>query len=254
MIIGAQGYTIRDFAKTAEEAAVSLKKLKEIGYNTLQLSGFGDIEPKLMAEIAAENGIKIVVTHTNPDLILNETEKVIANHKIYGCNEVGIGSMPAKYHSEEGVKQFIKDYKAPARLLHENGMQLHYHNHAFEFEKTPQGETFFDMLVNGTTADEMKFIIDVYWVHYAGKSPCEVIKKLNGRIDICHLKDMKVVNNELRMAAVMDGNLNFDEIIAACDEAGVKYGMVEQDNSYEKNPFDELALSYKNLKSKNQKF
>ena len=36
--IGAQGYTIRDFIKTPEDLETSLKKLKDIGYQAIQLS------------------------------------------------------------------------------------------------------------------------------------------------------------------------------------------------------------------------
>ena len=39
MNIGAQFFTIRDFCKTTEELAESLKRVADIGYKTIQLSG-----------------------------------------------------------------------------------------------------------------------------------------------------------------------------------------------------------------------
>lgn len=45
MIIGAQGYTIRNFVRNEEEIKNSIKKLKEIGYNCLQVSAFGPRRP-----------------------------------------------------------------------------------------------------------------------------------------------------------------------------------------------------------------
>ena len=52
------------------------------------------------------------------------------------------------------------------------------------------------------------------------------------------------------MCEVMEGNLNWDSIIAACEEAGAGYAMVEQDNAAEGDAFASMALSYKNLTTK----
>ena len=69
MKIGAQGFTIRDFVKTPADIEASLKKLHDIGYTSLQVSAFGEIEPTRLRAIADENELSIVVTHTNPDRI-----------------------------------------------------------------------------------------------------------------------------------------------------------------------------------------
>ena len=42
--IGAQYYTIRDFCQTLEDFRESCKKVAEIGYKTVQLSGIGDFK------------------------------------------------------------------------------------------------------------------------------------------------------------------------------------------------------------------
>lgn len=69
-----------------------------------------------------------------------------------------------------------------------------------------------------------------------------------GRIDVIHFKDMKMHGHEQRFAAVMDGNMDFKSIIEACEKTGIQYAMIEQDNCYDRNPFDELKLrSQENL-------
>ena len=86
------------------------------------------------------------------------------------------------------------------------------------------------------------------------KGIAKQIEMLKGRIDVCHLKDMRIVGEERRTAAVMDGNLAWDEILAACESAGVEYAMIEQDDTYGINPFDELKLSHDNLQTLGVKF
>lgn len=247
MIIGAQGYTIREFAQNEADFRETAKKLHDIGFKTLQVSGFGDIDPHVIRAICDENELKIIVTHTNPMLILEETEKVIENHKILGCQHVGIGAMPEKYRgSLEGMRAFLKDFSDAADKLHAAGMKLHYHNHGFEYEKF-EGKCLLDWMAEETDPEKWGFILDVHWTQFGGRSPSRQILDLAGRIDVLHFKDMKMVDNKQRFAAVMDGNMDFDAILEACEETGIPYAMIEQDDCYGKDPFDELALSAKNL-------
>ena len=81
----------------------------------------------------------------------------------------------------------------------------------------------------------------------AGRSPQVQIEKMAGRIDVIHFKDMKMHGHEQRFAAVMDGNMDFKSIIEACEKTGIQYAMIEQDNCYDRSPFDELKLSAENL-------
>ena len=247
MIIGAQGFTIRDFAQNEADLRVTAKKLHDIGFKTLQVSGFGPMDPHIIREICDENELQIIVTHTNPMLILEDTETVIENHKALGCKHVGIGAMPEKYRgSLEGMRAFLKDFSEAADKLHAAGMKLHYHNHGFEYEKF-EGKCLIDWMAEETDPEKWGFILDVHWTQFGGRSPSRQILDFAGRIDVLHLKDMKMVDNKHRFAAVMDGNMDFDAILEACEETGIPYAMIEQDDCYGEDPFKELALSAKNL-------
>lgn len=248
MEIGAQLYTIREHIQNPKDIAESFKKIADIGYKTVQVSAIGEIEPEALRDIAKSCELKIVVTHTNPDKVLNRIDTVIKEHKIFGCTHIGLGGMPTKYRGNlEGLREFIKDYTVVAKKLNEHGMKLHYHNHAFEYERFASNIAF-DVLVNETDPQLWGFILDMYWVQVAGRNPATQIEALSGRIDVCHFKDMKIVDNKQQTAAVYDGNIDYDEIIAACKKTNVAHAMVEQDDCYGANPFDMLALSYNNLK------
>lgn len=126
-------------------------------------------------------------------------------------------------------------------------MKLHYHNHAFEFEKFG-GNAPYDVLLNETDPKLWGFILDTYWIQYSGRSPAKQIQEMAGRIDVCHFKDMKIKDNKQLMSPVMEGNLCFDDIIEACKKTNVQHAMVEQDNCNGENPFDMLKLSLNNLR------
>lgn len=249
MQIGAQLYTVREFTQTPEDIAQTLKKIADIGYKTIQVSAFGPIEPERLDEIAKTNGLSIIVTHTNPDRILNDTKNVINEHKIFNCPHIGIGGMPDRYRTEgiSGYRQFIKEYNEAAKALNAEGLKLHYHNHGFEFEHH-DGLVPYDVLIAETDPSLWGFILDTYWIQFAGRTPAKQIEAMAGRIDVCHFKDMQISGYSQLMAPVLEGNLDFEAIFAACKKADIKYAMVEQDNCNGENPFDMLKLSFDNLK------
>lgn len=82
---------------------------------------------------------------------------------------------------------------------------------------------------------------------YGGRCPAHQVELLKGRIDVMHFKDLSIVGQERRTAPVMEGNLAWEELFEACRNAGVEYAMVEQDDTYGQDPFDELRISHDNL-------
>jgi sugar phosphate isomerase/epimerase len=259
MIIGAQGYTVREFAKDEAGIAETLRRVKEMGYNCFQMSAFGPIAPERVRELTDELGLSLVLTHCPPERILKDTDRLIREHEIMGCKNIGLGSMPNEYRGRgiAGVKEFVADYSAAVKRIGEAGLKFHYHNHAFEFERE-NGKTLIEWMADETDPVSWGFTADVYWAQFGGMNAARMFKMLKGRVDICHFKDFALVHkdgkDEQRMAPVMEGNLDWPAIMAACEEAGVQYALIEQDHTYGKDPFDELRVSYENLKRAGAQF
>lgn len=248
MQLGAQLYTLRTYTQTEKDFAFSMKKVREIGYKEVQISAIGPIAPEKVREICDANELKIVLTHTNQERIINDTENVIREHDILGCKYIGIGSMPDKYRNIEWFDHFAEDYKEAAKKISASGKLLMYHNHGFEFEKF-NGVRMIESLAEQFEPCEMGFTLDTYWVQAAGADPIEWIKKLHDRIPCVHLKDMEVRGFKSIMAPVLEGNMNFAGILKALEEAGnTEHLLVEQDECLE-SPFVCLEKSYKNLSS-----
>ena len=65
--IAAQLYTLRNFCKTPADIATSLKKVKQIGFDAVQVSGIGKIDPKELATILKGEGLACCATHIGLD-------------------------------------------------------------------------------------------------------------------------------------------------------------------------------------------
>lgn len=246
--IAAQLYTLRDFLKTPKDVAESFKKVSKIGYEAVQVSGMGPIDPVELKKIADDNGLEICATHIGFERMQQDIEGVIADHKLWNCKYVGLGSMPAEYRgSKEAYIKFAKDASVIARKLAEADLSFVYHNHAFEFIKF-DGKTGLEYLYEESDKEAFNAEIDTFWVQKGGSDPAAWIKKMKNRMDIVHFKDM-VINDkgEQIMAEVGEGNLNWPAILEACKEIGIKWHIVEQDVC-QRDPFESLAISLKNLK------
>lgn len=246
MVLGAQLYTLREYTQTAEDLDFSLEKVAAMGYTTVQISAIGPIPAEQVREICDKHGLKIVLTHTDPNRILNDTEAVIREHDKMGCDYIGIGMMPPKYRNPEWLEHFAKDYREPAKKIAAAGKLLMYHNHNLEFQKFG-GKLIMETLMESFAPQEMGFTLDTYWVQMGGADVCDWVRRLGDRIPCVHLKDMAVKGMEPIMAPVMEGNINFKKVVNTLKEIGkTKYVLVEQDVC-QGSPFDCLEQSYRNL-------
>ncbi len=100
MKLGVQLFSLRHATQTPDGIRETFHRVKKMGYEVVQVSGvpFSDmshVTPSYLAEISAEFGLPITCTHSALDRIINDTDKLIAEHKLFGCPVIGIGSMPA---------------------------------------------------------------------------------------------------------------------------------------------------------------
>ncbi|MFC1582039.1 sugar phosphate isomerase/epimerase family protein [Planctomycetota bacterium] len=248
-VLAAQLYTIRDFMKTPADLAESLKKVKEIGYDAVQLSGHGEIDDKELKKYCDDAGLIVCATHVSFDMLENETEKAVEFHKLLDCSNVAIGGMPGDYRgSGEGFKKFAEAATVVGQKLAEHGLRFGYHNHSFELRKF-DGTTGLDILYDNSDPKYVMAEIDTYWVQHGGGSPEAWLRKLKGRVPFIHLKDMVMTEETPQMfAEIGEGNLDWDGILKAGQECDVEWYIVEQDRC-DRDPFEALKISLDNLKA-----
>lgn len=245
--IGAQLYTLREFTKTPADIAKTMKKVREIGYEAVQVSGMGPIDPKELKKIVDGEGLTIASTHIGFDRMRDQPEAVIEEHQLWGCRHPAIGGMPSDYRNAEGFHKFAKEASEVAKKLAEGGLTFSYHNHSFELERFGD-KTGMEILRTESDPKYFNLEIDTYWIQHGGGDPAEWILKCKGRIPLLHLKDMANRGGQPLMAEIGEGNLNWPRILDAAKEAGVEWYLIEQDIC-QRDPFESLAISLRNLKA-----
>ena len=249
--LGAQMFTVREYTKTTKDLMETFAKLKGIGYDAVQVSAIGaDIPVEAVAEGLKENSLICAATHIGFGDCLADIDAVIAKHKAWGCEYVGVGSMPDEYRADAaGFERFAKDASKVADELAKAGLKFVYHNHNFEFRKF-DGKLGMDILFDNASPN-FQFEIDTFWVQKGASDPRKWIEKVAGRMDVVHFKDMALTEtSEQRMAYIGEGNLNWDGIIKSCRDIGVKWFLVEQDDCQGRDPFACLKASREFLLTK----
>jgi sugar phosphate isomerase/epimerase len=242
--IAAQLYTVRDFAKTPPEIAKTLKKIRAIGYEAVQLSGLGPIGEKELRAMLKGEGLVCCATHEDSNMILNEPQQVVERLQKLGCNLTAYG-WPAgiKFDTLPEVKSFAARLNAAGKVLHAAGQVLCYHNHQIEFRRLG-GKPVLEILFEETDARYLQGEPDTYWVQNGGGDPVAWCKRLKNRLPILHMKDYTVnASNQPTFAEIGNGNLDWPRIITAAEKAGCKWFCVEQDTC-PGDPFDSLKQSF----------
>ncbi|MGN6727580.1 MAG: sugar phosphate isomerase/epimerase family protein [Tepidisphaeraceae bacterium] len=244
--IAAQLFTLRDYTKTPSDIAATLRRVRRMGYESVQVSAIGKIDPKELAKILRDEGLTCCVTHTSLDRLKNDTAAVIEEHRLWGCVYTALGAFMPQSGAAAEWETFIATYNAVAKAFAGSGISIGYHNHSHELVKYDRKTAMQLMLEKFDPA--IWFEIDTYWITAGGGDPAAWIEKVAGRVPCVHLKDMGVKSDRSQfMMEVGEGNLNWPAILRACGRAGVKWYIVEQDTCY-RDPFDSLEISLNNLR------
>jgi sugar phosphate isomerase/epimerase len=245
--VAAQLYTLRDHLKTPSQVSASLKKVRKIGYQAVQVSGLGPIDPAELRKILDGEGLVCCSTHENSATILDNPETVVATLNILGCTYTAYPyPSNADLTSVKGVKDFVRRLNNAGRVLKENGKVLTYHNHDIEFTRL-KGRTVLEIIYDETDPELLKGELDTHWVQTGGGSTVAWCRRLAGRLPLLHLKDFALTSDRKRVfAEIGSGNMNWEDIIPAAEEAGCRWFIVEQDGDWVDNdPFKSLKASFR---------
>ncbi|MBN9503146.1 MAG: hypothetical protein BGO01_17470 [Armatimonadetes bacterium 55-13] len=224
MRLSVQLYTLRN--PLGENFAGTLKALKAIGFEYVELAGYNGLSPAEVKKILDDNGLKVSGAHYGLDA-LKDVDAIVADSHTLG-NENVILPWISEEQYKNGWVEFAMELEPLARAYQDKGLTFSYHNHAFEFEN-PVPSTFAEMW-DKTEPDLIQAQLDLGWITVAGEDPVAWIEKLGKRVSSVHLKDYSG-NRERHDIEAGKGVINWEPILQKCEELGVPFGSIEMDNT-----------------------
>ncbi len=246
--LGVQLYTLRNQCRNEIEFEETLRMLRDIGCGVIQISGIGPIDPHEKARLVDKYSMQVCLTHIPFDRLINDFDNLLLEHELLKCKNIGIGGMPESFrHTSEGISEFISVTSEISKKLRDRGFNFCYHNHSFEFE-VHDGKRTMDRLIEETPHEGYLFVPDTYWMQYGGVTPQDYLKKMKGKVEVCHFKDMRIIESQPRFAECGQGNLDLASCFAACKAIGVKHIVIEQDNCYDLHPYEAVKIGFEGLR------
>ncbi|MEW5813981.1 MAG: sugar phosphate isomerase/epimerase [Spirochaetota bacterium] len=246
--IAAALYNVRDYSRTAIDLDQTLRKISAIGFKTVQISGIGPIPPVELKALLDKHGLYACSTHESLNGYRHHFDEIVEKLERLGCTLTTLGYPGDEYWVPGGAAKLALELNEIGRQFNSCGIRFGYHNHDVEFTRF-EGTTFLQALFDRTDPEYVCFEIDTHWVQRGGGNPAAWIRKAKGRIPVLHIKDYAIVDRKPQFAEIGEGNLDWEDIFSAGEEAGVRWYVVEQDNPLgERDIFESLKISYDNLK------
>ena len=243
--IACQLYTLRDL--TRNDFAHTVREVARIGYRAVELAGYGNLRTAPEVHKVLQNeGMRVAASHTNVDALERNLSRVLDDAQALCTGTVVLSFLP------EPRRKDAAGWRASAAVLNHvgeecrrRGIDLAYHHHHFEFQKF-DGQYALDLLWQSTDPQFLKAELDTFWIRYGGEDPARYIAKVGARATHLHLKDLQR-GPPPRFAEVGLGMLDFPGILKAAQDAGVRWGIVEQDETYDRPPLDAVRVSFEKL-------
>jgi sugar phosphate isomerase/epimerase len=235
--VSLQLYTVRDFA--TDNLEKTLREVKKMGYDFVELAGTYDLKAAEFRKLLDEIGLVANSAHVQFNALEENLHGTIAEYKQIGCEYIVIPMLAAEKlpGGSECVKDALEKFCAACK---KEGLVPAYHNHAFEFEKLPDGMFKLDKLFYDLP--DMYAQLDIGWVKAAGQSPEAYIAKYAGRCPLVHFKEPEAL-------PVGKGSQNIPAVIETALASGVEGFVLELDKSVGMTSLEAAAESREYLKS-----
>ncbi len=240
--MGVQVYSARDALK--EDFAGTMGKLADIGFEYIEAFGL-DVEGKIYDMTAQEyrtivedTGLKLLSSHCSY-FKAEEGQALLEAAVAAGVTYANVASLADELRGD--YYKIAENLNKAGEMFKEAGVQLGYHNHAFEFEM--QGdEVALEIMLKETDPELVTFQADLYWVTKGGADPMELLQKYPGRFSSFHVKDAA---EDLEQTTVGTGIVDFESIFGIKDTAGMKHYFVEDERTDD--PFGNLTKAFEYL-------
>ncbi len=238
--IALQLFTVRDRIENDVEG--TLRKIKNLGYDGIEVcNGSYGMDPLEFKALCDNIGLEIISAHVGAGSIINETEETLDLYKKLGVSYIAIPALWGDYaYGESQHDEMMRKLNIISGTFKENGIQVLFHNHMWEFKK--DGENYIlDNILSTFGNDNLLPEIDVCWATVGHGNASDYMKKYDSRCPVVHLKDFYCKgdhefskNNyrepaEFALRPVGYGRVDMIEVLDTAEAIGAKWLIVEQD-------------------------
>jgi sugar phosphate isomerase/epimerase len=242
--IALQMYTLRNEA--VNDFKGTLDKVAQLGYEGVELAGYGDLTVKEIKQVLDDLGLKVASSHIALSELRADAAKIIDDQKELGSSFVVCPYLEPEERTEKDYFRLIDDLNEIGEKCADEGITLCYHNHEFELAALSNGRTALETILNETNPEWVKAEFDIYWLTFAGERPDEWLERYRDRSPLVHLKDM-TSDGERFFAELGTGGVDLESVLEFGNRGSVEWWVVEQDET-RNSPIESVKRSLEFLK------
>lgn len=250
--VGLQLWTLRE--QIPHDVKGVIEKVAKAGYKEVEpygysaKDGYWGMDVKAFKNLLDANGLTSPSAHFGIDDFISTGNQELLKPLIAGAAGLNNKYFTIAYLGEP-IRKTLEDYKKvtarlneAAELAAQSGLKLAYHNHDFEFLPHEGGATGYELMLNGTDNNLIRFEMDLYWVVRSGNDPIALFNKYPGRFVMWHVKDMDKTDHALN-TEIGTGTIDFKNIYKHARQSGLEHLIVEQEN-FAKDPYVSIKQSW----------
>lgn len=257
----------------AKDIPAGLRRLKEIGYDTLELAGYNNGSIALFHDpislidyrkMAQDAGLEITSSHVrtpqpvysreNKQDVLDFWKQVVEHHALLGITYLVQASVPTCKSVEE-VQLVAEIMNEAGRIVQDAGMLLAFHNEVnVAMRVAPGGQEsmylltgrypegsrqIFDILLENTDPGLVCFELDGLAAVLGGNDPVQYLQQYPNRFCLMHVKDREELG--------ASGMINNENIFRQFYANGMKDFFVEDENFRSGRQFERVEESARYL-------
>ena len=217
--IGFQAYEI--IADLNKDWMGTLKKMSGFGYKHIDMVMTGPYAARTAKDLKAsldEAGLGCHNCHWGYANFNTSYGPTITYSQALGVKSVVCGPGPRRKTADDWKFQADELNKFGA-MTAKDGLFIAYHNHEIEFQKTPEGQVPYDILMANTDPKLVRFQIDVGNLTFGAGNAYEYLAKYPTRYFSVHAKDFTPGKAAVPVGA---GTLDWRKIFALAKAAGIR--------------------------------
>lgn len=211
------------------------RKVREIGFDKIQLDGFRGRDPQEIKDAIDAAGLTVSSMHIKHNLFISDVDEIIAEAKMFNCDEVYLKYIDDEFQVEYGYKFTKYAFDKALEKLTAAGLKVGVHSPEYDFNTLVDGKRVLDYMCEEPEGLSIHPEPDTYWLSVAGVDPLEYCKPYAGRILTLHMKDIDKSLDPMDMHANLRecgaGDVDFESLMRWGYENGVQSFAIEQDYS-----------------------
>ncbi len=227
MLIGLQTFTIRRIFQSENDIEKTLKNLKTMGINYLELAYFPfKMEKiKILKKYLEIYQIKVISSQIKYQTIINNFSEIMEIHQELNIRYIAISVIPFRrlFLGKYGLKKLANELNTLGERIEAYNIELLFHHHNYEFIKF-NNKMAFDLLLKHLDPKKVKILSDTYWVKKGGFEVLAFLDKYKEYVKALHLRgyhndsDSNFFDSDISLAQVIEYGKNNDFYYAVIEQ------------------------------------